>query len=161
MSLTTRPRSSPKKMFKMFIKQLRSHRQYTCTIINIYWFQEILFSDVHLNKFYFSDVHLSMNTMGLVQSKWCPKGVKLTLHGIHCIHTSMKVRKIHLIFTLCFYIGFIYYLFWWKRIQISGKEKLQLMCLVIVFNGHLHGMTTIERYIGQSTISFICDITCA
>ena len=28
--------------------------------------------------------------MGHVQSKWRPKGVSLTLHGTHCVHTSMN-----------------------------------------------------------------------
>ena len=32
------------------------------------------------------------------------------------------------------------------------------MCLVITFNSHLHDMMSIERYIGQSIISFICDV---
>ena len=49
-----------------------------------------------------------MNTTGLVQSKWCPKGFTLTLHGTRCVHTSMNLRKWNssLILTLCLYIVF-------------------------------------------------------
>ena len=49
------------------------------------------------NKFHFSEGHGSMNAMGYVQSKWRPKGVTLTLHGTHCDHTSMILRKMKLI----------------------------------------------------------------
>ena len=56
------------------------------------------------NKFCFSEVHGRMNAMGHVQSKWHTKGVMLTLHGTHCIHTSMNRRKMK-------FISYIYTLF--------------------------------------------------
>ena len=51
-----------------------------------------------------------MNAMGLVQSKWRPKDVKLTLHDTHCVHISMNVREmkfISYIYTLFFFTSFL------------------------------------------------------
>ena len=105
------------------------------------------------NKFHFSEVHGSMNTTDHVQSKWCPKGVTLSLHGIRCFHTFVNLRKmkfISYIYTLflhrfcCFhtsvnlrkmkFISYIYTLFlhrfcslfvefWFKSCKYSGKER--------------------------------------
>ena len=48
----------------------------------------------------------------------------LTLHGIHCVHTSMHVRKIkiHL-----WYLHFIFTLFLFITCEISDEEKLWLL----------------------------------
>ena len=64
------------------------------------------------NQFHFSDIHHSMNTMEYVQSKWRTKGATLTLHRTHCVHTSINVRKMKLIFYSysLFYIAFVHYL---------------------------------------------------
>ena len=35
------------------------------------------------------------------------------------------------------------------------------MCLVIMFNSRHSDMMSVERYIGQSTIAFICDVVYA
>ena len=35
------------------------------------------------------------------------------------------------------------------------------MCLVITLNSHHYDMTSIERYVGQSTIAFIYDVAYA
>ena len=39
------------------------------------------------NKIHFSDIHRSMNAIGLVQSKWCLR-VSLTLQETHCINVE-------------------------------------------------------------------------
>ena len=33
------------------------------------------------------------------------------------------------------------------------------MCLVIMFNSRHHDMTSVERFVGQSIIAFIDDVT--
>ena len=38
------------------------------------------------------------------------------------------------------------------------KKSFKQACLVIMFNSRLHDMTSVERYVGQSTISFIHDV---
>ena len=80
------------------------------------------------NKFHFPDIHWSMNTMGRMQSKWCPKGFMLTLHRTHCIHPSMNVSKmkfISYIYTLFSYqFCSLFEKFWSKSCQISGEVKL-------------------------------------
>ena len=72
-------------------------------------------------------VHWSTNAMGHKQSKCCPKGVTLTLHGTRCIHTSMKFRKMKFILYLYFVFKSLLFiiceiLIW--ILQISGEEKL-------------------------------------
>ena len=60
------------------------------------------------DEFPFSDIHRSMNAMDLVQSKCRPLGVTLTLHGTHCIHTSVNDRKgkfISYIYTLLYIVS--------------------------------------------------------
>ena len=46
-----------------------------------------------------------MNTSGLVQSKWSPKGFTLTLQETRSIHDSMNIPKIELLT----YIYILYY----------------------------------------------------
>ena len=46
-----------------------------------------------------------MNTSGLVQSKWGPKGFTLTLQETRSIHDSINIRKIEFIT----YIYILYY----------------------------------------------------
>ena len=62
------------------------------------------------NKFHFSEVHGSMKATGLVQSKWRPKGVTLTLHGARCILTSMNLRKteIHFLYLHFIFTSFLF-----------------------------------------------------
>ena len=65
------------------------------------------------NKFHFSEVHRSMIATGNMQSMGHPKGVTSTLHGTHCVHTSMNLRNmkyIPYIYT-CFYSLFVEFLF--------------------------------------------------
>ena len=85
----------------------------TVNVLTVFlcWANVIMLSGLSLqknvnlrNKFHFSEVHGSMNETGHMQSKWRPKGVTLTLHGTHCVHTSMSFRKMKFIFyiyTLC------------------------------------------------------------
>ena len=42
------------------------------------------------NKFHFSEVHRHMNALAHVQSN---SAITLTLHGTHCSHSSMNLRK--------------------------------------------------------------------
>ena len=46
-----------------------------------------------------------MNTSGLLQSKWSPKGFTLTLQETRSIHDSMNITKIEFIT----YINILYY----------------------------------------------------
>ena len=56
------------------------------------------FSSLYLrNEFDFWKVHGIMNTSGLLQSKWSPKGVMLTLQEARSIHESMNLPKIEFI----------------------------------------------------------------
>ena len=70
---------------------------------------------------------MEVNARGHVQSKWCPKGVTLTLHGTSYIHTSMNLRKmkfISYIYTLI-YIDFVHYLSnFYLNLANKQKEKL-------------------------------------
>ena len=84
---------------------------------------------VHLrNKFRFSEVHGSMNTTDHMQSKWCQKGVTLSLHGTRCFHTFVNLRKmkfisyIYTLFLHRFCSLFVEFLF--KSCKHSGKETL-------------------------------------
>ena len=40
-----------------------------------------------------------------------------------------------------------------------AKKSYNLTCLVIMFNSRHNDMTSINRYIGQSIIAFIYDVT--
>ena len=61
-------------------------------------------------------------------------------------------RDIYLIFTLCFYIVFVHYLwnFDLNLANTAAKKRYNTACLVITFNNHHYDITSIERYIGQS-----------
>ena len=48
-------------------------------------------------QFNFWNVHGIMNSCGLLQSKWSPKGFKLTLQETRSIHDSMNIPKIEFI----------------------------------------------------------------
>ena len=65
-------------------------------------------------SFHFSDIHWSMNAMGLAQSKWHPKGITLTLHRTH---TSMNVRKIK-------FISYIHTLFLHRFCSLGQKKHI-------------------------------------
>ena len=102
------------------------------------------------NKFNFSDIHRSMNAMGLGQSKWRPKGIMFTLHRTHCLHTLMNVRKMKFISYI--YTSFLhrfcclFVMFWCKSCRVSGEESYKPTCLVITFNSHLHDVNwTLHR----------------
>ena len=49
-----------------------------------------------------------MNTSGLVQSKWSPKGFTLTLQETQSIHDSMNISKIEFITYLHFILSVDY-----------------------------------------------------
>ena len=70
----------------------------------LYWSSsDIELISTHLrNEFNFWDVHGIMNTSGLLQSKWSPKGYTLTLQETQSIHDSMNRSKIE--FTFYIYI---------------------------------------------------------
>ena len=50
-----------------------------------------------------------MNTSGLLQSKWSPKGFMLALQEILSIHDSMNIPKIE-------FIAYIYILLWISKV---------------------------------------------
>ena len=51
--------------------------------------------------------------------------------------------------------------FWFKSWKWAAKKSYNPTCLVITFNSRHYDMTSIERYIGQSTIAFIYDVAYA
>ena len=66
-----------------------------------------MFSSVwyHLrNEFDFRNVHGIMNTSGLLQSKWSPKGFMLTLQETRSIHDSINIKKKRI---YCLYLHFL------------------------------------------------------
>ena len=73
-----------------------------------------------------------------VQSKRYPKIIMLTLHGTHCIHTLMNVRKIkfisyiHALFLHHFYSLFVK--FYCKICKLDGKKVINQYVWLI--NGH-------------------------
>ena len=104
-----------------------------------------------------------MNVMGLVPSK----GVTLTLHRIHCVHTLMNVRKMKFIFYI--YTIFIPYNLY-RFCSLFGKflsKSCKISCQEKLLNDMLTNHVTqpsqrhFEHYVGQSTISFIYDVAYA
>ena len=108
-----------------------------------------------INKFNFSDVHWSMNAVGLVQSKW---GVTLTLHLIQGVYTLMNVIKLNFISHI--YTLFVHYLwsFDLNLVKLTQKKSYESTCLIITFNKRLHGVRSVELYVGQSNMSVIHDV---
>ena len=58
-----------------------------------------------------------MNTSGLVQSKWSPKGFTLTLQETRSIHDSMNIPKIE-------FITYIYILYYQSSINFQFSTNL-------------------------------------
>ena len=58
-----------------------------------------------------------MNTSGLMQSKWSPKGCTLTLHETWSIHDSMNIPKIE-------FITYIYILYYQSSINFQFSPSL-------------------------------------
>ena len=58
-----------------------------------------------------------MNTSGLVQSKWCPKGFTLFLQETRSIHDSMNLPKIE-------FITYIYILYYQSSINFQFSPHL-------------------------------------
>ena len=58
-----------------------------------------------------------MNTSGLVQSKWSPKGFTLTLQETRSIHDSMNILKIE-------FITYIYILYYQSTINFQFSPNL-------------------------------------
>ena len=48
--------------------------------------------------------------------------------------------------------------FWCKSCKSAAKKSYHPACLVITFSSHHHDMSSIERYVGQSTVAFICNV---
>ena len=72
--------------------------EYVAVILNLF-----LYKKVHLrNKFHFSDVHRSMNAMGLVQSKWSPKGIMFNFD--ECQKNEIHLLYLHFVFTSFLFI---------------------------------------------------------
>ena len=58
-----------------------------------------------------------MNTSGLLQSKWSPKGFTLTLQDNQSIHDSMNLPKIE-------FIAYIYILYYQSSINFKFSPYL-------------------------------------
>ena len=71
---------------------------------------------------------------------------------------NLRKNEIHIlnIYTLFLHrFSLVFVKFWLYKCKSSGEEKL----LTDVFVYYVHGITSIERYVSQSTISIICDVT--
>ena len=87
------------------------------------------------------------------------------VHGTRCVHTSMNLRNmkffsyIYILFLHRFCSFFVE--FWFKSWKWAAKKSYNPTCLVITFNSRHYDMTSIEGYIGQSTIAFVYDVAYA
>ena len=90
-----------------------------------------------------------MNTVGLMQRK----GVMLTLHGIHCVHAvdEQKKQEIHLLYLHFVFTSFMF-IICEVLVKVVAKKSYKSTCLFIRSNSHHHDMTSVERYVSQSTI---------
>ena len=82
--------------------------------------------------------------------------ITLTLHRTRCIHTSMNLMQmkfISYIYTLFYIVFFVHYL-WNFDLNLANKRRRK----VIMFNSRHPDMTSIERYVGQSTIAFMYGV---
>ena len=70
-----------------------------------------------------------------------------------------KISYIYILFLHRFCSLFVE--FWFKSWKWAAKKSYYPTCLVITFNSRHYDMTSIERYIGQSTIAFIYDVAYA
>ena len=61
------------------------------------------------NEFDSLKVNGIMNTSGLLQSKWSPKGFMLTLQETWSIHDSINIPKIEFISYIPFYYKYLIY----------------------------------------------------
>ena len=76
-------------------------------------------------------------------------GVALILFKIHCVHTSINVRKVKFIsyiYTLFLY-RFVHYLRS-SEVKQAAKKIYSQTCLVFMFNSRLNEETSIECYVG-------------
>ena len=81
-------------------------------------------------------------------------------YDLSYLRNEFHIINSSLIFTLCFYIGFVHYL-WNLDLNLANKRRRKSYnrtCLVITFNSRHCDMTPIERYVGQSTIAFMYDV---
>ena len=82
--------------------------------------------------------------MGHMQSKCRPKGVMLTLHETHCVHSSMNVKiKFISFLTLLFYIVLVHYFssFTVNLVEYAAKKSYKPTCLLIRLKSGLHDVT--------------------
>ena len=61
------------------------------------------------NKFDIWNVHGIINSSGLLQNKWRPKGLTLTLQETWSIHDSMNILKLNVFLIFIFYYKYIIY----------------------------------------------------
>ena len=73
-----------------------------------------------------------------------------------------KMKLISYIYTLFLHrFGSLFLDFLFKSCKQAAKKSYNPTCLVIMFNSRHYDMTSIERYVGQSTIAFIYDVAYA
>ena len=73
---------------------------------------------IHLrNEFDFWSVHGNMNTSGLLESEWSPKGFTLTLQETRSVHDSMNRPKIE-------FITYIYILYYQSSLNFQFSPYL-------------------------------------
>ena len=83
------------------------------------------------NEFNFWKVHGIMNTSGLVQSKWSPKGFTLTLQETRSIHDSMNLQKVRASLTLH------------ETRSIYDSMNLQKLNLLLIFTFYIISQVSI------------------
>ena len=116
------------------------------------------------NKFHFSDIHQSMNTMGHMQSKWRRKGITVALHGTHWDECHKSV--IHLVFTLHFYIVLFVTFYckcckihdtWWRK--VINQCVWLLRWTAVSMKWRQLNVTSANQFIHLSMRSLVCNIT--
>ena len=70
---------------------------------------------------------------------------------------ELQKNEIHILYYTFLYIVFVHYLwnFDLNLANTAAKKRYNTACLVVTCNNHHYDITSVERYVGQSTIAFI------
>ena len=70
-------------------------------------------------------------------------------------HVNLSEKWISSHIYISFFVVFcsLFMEFWSKSCKISGGKSFKPTCFIIAFNSRLHDVTSIERYVGQPTVS--------
>ena len=104
---------------------------------------------IHLrNKFHFSEVHGNMNSTDHVQSKWCPKGVTLTLHRTGCVYLR-KIRSFVYLRKILVFTPFMTIILWNFDLSLENNRRRK----VIIWRAWLLRSTAVTILRRQSKVT--------